>query len=429
MYKWVVDPNIAPYPILKPFGKYASVINGNTGTPWVDRATANPYEGKQLGTLTVYVNSGSHSSASSKTLYIPITDMDTLPYYNTVFGNPNADTWAEKYANNYTDQVVTGWKITAVVTDGTVKTYNEFVPNWETGYNFADRKCINKDIYSTTNPRVFAQGGNYYVPDGVTEITIEAYWGKAIYVGNNEYSYDRVNITLGNTGSAFAPAGTRSDNFNGATIATSIRGALTDANIDAKKTVYDYALVLVGNVQESVSNSDVKHATQDTRGFTIMSVDLDFDEEPDYCLEWQLGKGMGRQEIAPIRFDFLPVVVKDISRLLRPLSSASDNLSLNLVPVTKDLSFSMVVSTTSIAVVVTEKQLKILTMSFLVVISLCHHLPLARMSVQNIKLVTVQLTHWVVTSPVSISLVAIAMMLSHSMTTLTAISTVAALAQ
>ena len=319
MYKWVVDPNIAPYPILKPFGKYASVINGNTGTPWVDRATANPYEGKQLGTLTVYVNSGSHSSASSKTLYIPITDMDTLrydfgyrkiqlPYYNTVFGNPNADTWAEKYANNYTDQVVTGWKITAVVTDGTVKTYNEFVPNWETGYNFADRKCINKDIYSTTNPRVFAQGGNYYVPDGVTEITIEAYWGKAIYVGNNEYSYDRVNITLGNTGSAFAPAGTRSDNFNGATIATSIRGALTDANIDAKKTVYDYALVLVGNVQESVSNSDVKHATQDTRGFTIMSVDLDFDEEPDYCLEWQLGKGMGRQEIAPIRFDFLPVV-------------------------------------------------------------------------------------------------------------------------
>ena len=33
MYKWVVDPNVAPYPILKPFGKYASVINGNTGTP------------------------------------------------------------------------------------------------------------------------------------------------------------------------------------------------------------------------------------------------------------------------------------------------------------------------------------------------------------------------------------------------------------
>ena len=319
MYKWVVDPKVAPYPILKPFGKYASVINGNTGTPWVDRATANPYEGKQLGTLTVKVVSGSHSSAADKTLDIPITDMDTLrydfgyrkiqlPYYNTVFGNPEADTWSEKYANNYTDQVVTGWKITGVVTDGTVKTYNTFVADWQDGYNFADRKCIDKDIYSSTNPRVFAQGGNYYVPDGVTEITIEAYWGKAIYVRNNGNNYDRVNITLGKTGSAFAPAGTRGNNVNGATIQTSIRGSLTDANIDDKKTVYDYALVLVGNVQESVGKNDVLHATDATRGFTIMSVDLDFDEEPDYCLEWQLGGGMARQMIAPIRFDFLPVV-------------------------------------------------------------------------------------------------------------------------
>ena len=312
MYKWVVDPNVAPYPILKPFGKYASVINSNTGTPWVNRATANPYEGKQLGTLTVNVNSGSRSSAASQTLYIPITDMDTLhydfgyrkiqlPYYNTVFGNPEADTWEEKYANNYTDEVVTGWMITAVI-GGTKGT---FVADWQDGYNFADRKCTDKDKYSVSG-RVFAQGGNYYVPDGVTEITIEAYWGKAIYVRNDGDYYDRVNITLGTTGSAFAPAGTRDDNINGATVETSIRGALT--NIDAKKTVYDYALVLVGNVQESVGKSDVKHATQDTRGFTIMSVDLDFDEEPDYCLEWQLGEKMARQVIAPIRFDFLPVV-------------------------------------------------------------------------------------------------------------------------
>ena len=320
MYKWVVDPSIAPYPILKPFGKYASVVNGNTGTPWVNRATANPYEGKQLGTLTVNVNSGSHSSAASRTLSIPITDMDTLhydfgyrkiqlPYYNTVFGNPEADTWTEKYANNYTDQVVTGWKITAV-TGGTPGTFdNSSERAWENGYNFADRKCTNKDLYDVSE-RVFAQGGYYYVPDGVTAITIEAYWGKAIYVRNKDGYYDRVNITKASTGSPFAPAGTRANNVNGATIQTTTKlsDALTDANIDAKKTVYDYALVLVGNVQESVGKNDVKHATQDTRGFTIMSVDLDFDEEPDYCLEWQLGDNMARQIIAPIRFDFLPVV-------------------------------------------------------------------------------------------------------------------------
>ena len=300
MYKWVVDPNLAPYPILKPFGKYNSVIN-------------NP--GNQTGnSLSVTVQSGSGSSAADKTISIPITNMDPqnhdygyykiqLPYFNTVFGDPESDNWDEKYAGNYKSQVVTGWKIKSV----TGGTQGSFVANWETGYNFADRKCTDKDKFDVSG-RVFAQGGYYYVPDDVTAITIEAYWGKAIYVRNNENSYDRVNITLGNTGSSFAPAGTRGDKFNGTTVNTSIRGALTNTNIDAKKTVYDYALVLVGNVQESVGGNDIKYSATDYRGFTIMSVDLDFDEEPDYCLEWQLGSGMGRQVIAPIRFDFLPVV-------------------------------------------------------------------------------------------------------------------------
>ena len=313
MYKWVVDPNVAPYPILKPFGKYPSIINTNTGTPWFDRSTANEFEGKQLGTLSVIIKSG--GSAPDQHLFIPITDMDSLhydfgyrkiqlPYYNTVFGNPNGTTWEEKYAGNYTDQVVTGWK----VTDVNGGNEGSFVAHWQDGYNFADRKCTNKDLYSVSG-RVFAQGGYYYVPDGVTEITIEAYWGKAIYVRNKDGYYDRVNITVGNTGAAFAPAGTRDNNIPGATIqATSIKETLTADNIDAKKTVYDYALVLVGNVQESVGQKDVTHATEATRGFTIMSVDLDFDEEPDYCLEWQLGFQTKRQVIAPIRFDFLPVV-------------------------------------------------------------------------------------------------------------------------
>lgn len=314
MYKWVVDPSLAPYPILEPFGKYASVINGNTGTPWVNRATANAFEGKQLGTLTVTVKSGTHSSAANQTLDLPITDMDTLhydfgyrkvqlPYYNSVFGDPDGATWADKYASNYTDSVVTGWKVTAV----TGGNQGSFVADWETGYNFADRECTDKDLYSVSG-RVFAQGGNYYVPDSVTAITIEAYWGKAIYVSNDGNSYDRVNITSGNTGSHFAPAGTRTALGNGQTVyTTKIRDVID--NITVKKSVYDHAIVLVGNVQESNGNNAVTvTGDNSTRGFTIMSVDLDFDEEPDYCLEWQLGTGTTRNTIAPIRFDFLPVV-------------------------------------------------------------------------------------------------------------------------
>ena len=82
-----------------------------------------------------------------------------LPYYNEQFGNPNATTHAEKYGNNYTDKVVTGWKVTSV-TDGTPGT---FVEDWESGYNFADRYCTDKDLYAVSG-RVFAQGGYYYVP-------------------------------------------------------------------------------------------------------------------------------------------------------------------------------------------------------------------------------------------------------------------------
>ena len=39
-----------------------------------------------------------------------------------------------------------------------------------------------------------------------------------------------------------------------------------------------------------------------------MSPDFDFDNEPDYCLEWQLGINTNRYSICPMRIDFLPVV-------------------------------------------------------------------------------------------------------------------------
>ena len=68
--------------------------------------------------------------------------------------------------------------------------------------------------------------------------------------------------------------------------------------------VYDNAIVLVGNHQYRTGGEDIADASI---GFTIMSADLDFDNEPDHCLIWQLGIGTTRQSICPIRFDFLPV--------------------------------------------------------------------------------------------------------------------------
>ena len=356
--KWVLDPSIAPYPILKEWGMYPSVINPDPEYVWnpktnqkVSRATAEPYQGKKLGTISVTVNAGvkhAGTGATSTTLSsVVVMDMDTLnhdycyakiqlPYYNELFGDPTADAttqWDDRYGGNYKDYVVTGWKITSISegTPGTFKGYSfassggvsaaAVTPDvtsttaWEDGFNFADRNCTNKDLYSKSG-RVFAQGGYYYVPEGVTAITIEAYWGKAVYLHNKDYSLDRVNVAQGadggagaEYGTAFSPAGTLPSTFQGQTVQTTLQDAISQLTKSASLTVYDQAIVLVGNVQVKNRSQSVGRdkTASNSRPFTIMSIDEDMDNEPDYCLELQFRQKTDRPAIHPVRFDFLPV--------------------------------------------------------------------------------------------------------------------------
>ena len=315
--KWVLDPSIAPYPILKKWDKYSSIINldptrvwdprtedadGNSVTPhWVQRSSAKAWEGKSYSTLSVNINAGSHGSGS-KTKDITITDMDTLncdygyykiqlPYYNEVFGNPDGATHAAKYAGNYTDYVVTGWEIS-----GGSNAEN---------YNFADRNSY--------NGRIFAQGGYFYVPDGVTSISITAHWGKAVYLANRGYSIDRVKVTAGDyrkadktEASNFAPAGTVSNKFQGYDVYDDLQTAI--GALGSGPTVYDQAIVLIGNHQVKNGNNSVAGSSGNWHPFTIISADFDFDNEPDYCLQLQFRSNNDRPGIQPVRFDFLPVI-------------------------------------------------------------------------------------------------------------------------
>ena len=333
--KWVLDPNIAPYPILKKWGKYPSVINQDKEYTYnpdtkqkVSRASAPAYQGKKLGTLSVTVNAGSGhqgSGSTSKGIDCIVLDMDTLnfdygyakiqlPYYNEVFGNPEAADHANRYAGNYTDKAVTGWKIT-VVNGGTKGSFDGSSEKaWEDGYNFADRNCTSKDLYDTSG-RVFAQGGYYYVPEGVTAITIEAYWAnKVVYLHNNEHSLDRVNVASGGTtagaGTSFSPAGTLPTTFQGQSVYTTLQNAIGQLTASTSLTVYDQAIVLVGNLQVKNLSASVgrnKDNPGGNRPFTIMSIDKDLDNEPDYCFELQFRGGTDRPGIHPVRFDFLPI--------------------------------------------------------------------------------------------------------------------------
>ena len=317
MAKWVLETadrsieNPKPYPVLKHQGYYPSIINIDAEHA---HAEAERNKGGFLGTLSVTISAPSgwsnapfdaklldkngNETASSITITLNRTDKDEdrfnfnydkvqLPYYND-YGT-----------KNYTSKkVVTGWKITSI-NGGTPGTYSA-ADQWG-GYNFADRNCTNKDLYGTGGSnRVFSQGAYWDVPYGVTSITIEPYWGNAAYVADLYYDvvydgkYNRQNVEQLGTQVESSTA------FGGQTVKTSLKDAL--ATIQTKgSNVYDNAIVLFGNFHQNHINMEPFNKSTP---FTLMSVDLDNDHEPDYSLIYHDGD---RRNICPIRFDFLNI--------------------------------------------------------------------------------------------------------------------------
>lgn len=333
MAKWVLetaDRSISgrepyPYPILKAQGYYPSIINYDAINAPDSTSVGRNHGGKLPSprqTLSVTISgtktdggqtwpTGAGITTSSLELKRTDKDFDRfnynydkvqLPYYNDVG------------SGNYTgNRVVTGWKITAMgpsTEDADPYTSANYPTTGITDYpnhNYADRKSRNKDLY-TVSGRVFSQGAYFDVPYGVTSITIEPYWGKAYYIADLNYDVvykadytGKQNVTQ--TGTQVTLTGQNATRFNGQKVETSITRAL-DA-IDSNQglgglgpTVYDNALVLVGNLHLDVV------PLNGSRPFTMMSVDEDNDHEPDYSLIYH---HKGRSNITPIRFDFLAV--------------------------------------------------------------------------------------------------------------------------
>ena len=328
--KWVLEPtqigSSTPYPILKTPGKYPSVVN-------IDAANAEENQprnqGGKLGTLEVTIQmvgggavygppTGAAITNSDTTLII--TDKDTahfnfnyykvqLPYYN--------DVGTKNYTGN---RVVTGWKIVSI-TGGTAGTYSTgedvTYTNGEltaTPYNFADRNCTDKDLYSVSG-RVFNQGAYWDVPYGVTAITIEPYWAKCVYLADAyaDVVYNQAMGTAYNV--ANVGGGQKYTNGNSYTIAGESPKVFTDkgkaiakdnsglfqgvTGSPSSQTVYDYAVVLVGNYHFYGSlDADM------SKPYTVTSVDLDGDNEPDYSYILRFDS---RQKVHPVRVDFINI--------------------------------------------------------------------------------------------------------------------------
>ena len=303
MAKWVLDTSIKPYPILKTQGTYPSVIN---------------YEDADvLGALSVSISIGSGAPTGAS---ITI-DSKSLPIYDK---NP-----AKKHFNYYTvrlpyynevgtgncthNKVVTGWKITSLtggtqghfvkdVTDysGTTHGKDVYPP-----YNFADRNCTDKDKFGVSG-RVFSQGAYFDVPQGVTSITIEPYWGTAVYLSDptydvaypKGYGQDKA-VFVSAMGQRYSNSTAASINGDNQIVYTTFGDAL--GQIPTTGTVYDNAIVLVGNYHHYWAATSPYNGTN--KAFTVMSSDLNNDCEPDYGFIVQ--HGTNRQNICPIRFDFL----------------------------------------------------------------------------------------------------------------------------
>ena len=324
MMKWVLEPSqigsSTPYPILKTPGYYPSVVNidAKNATTQTERN-----KGGKLGTLTVNIvmDDGEQfekpegASITTSLLTLNITDKDPahfnfnyykvqLPYYN--------DVGTKNYSDN---RVVTGWKITSI-SGGTPGTFS--VPESDDGpadapnYNFADRNCTNKDLYSISG-RIFNQGDYWDVPEGVTAITIKPYWAKCAYVADdyrdvvyNTNMNTKYNVGTVGGGQWFQDNKDVTFTFKGEPLTlrvySAISNAITALSVNTAYTVYDYAIVLVGNYHQY--NGIKNGSSGNNQPYTLMSIDLDCDNEPDYSYILRFDS---RTFLHPLRVDFLSV--------------------------------------------------------------------------------------------------------------------------
>ena len=334
MAKWVMEPeqigSSTPYPILKTPGRYRSVVYiDDLQIDETNHTGRSSTTGSAMNTLAVTIEMGSGGAQfgpptgaeiTTSSLTLNITDKDPdhynfnyykvqLPYYN--------DVGTKNYTGN---RVVTGWKIVSITggTPGSFKTgdYATVDANGnitESAYNFADRNCTDKDKYSVSG-RVFNQGAYWDVPEGVTAITIQPYWAKCAYLAdpnadkvyNKEMGtgYDVPNVGGGQiytNGNSYPIAGENQMVFTdkGKAIATSNSGLFQGASGSSGHTVYDYAVVLVGNYHfYGDLDADM------SKPYTVTSVDLDGDNEPDYSYILRFDS---RKKVHPVRVDFINI--------------------------------------------------------------------------------------------------------------------------
>ena len=150
------------------------------------------------------------------------------------------------------EMILTGWKLTSVTQDGTkITTFVE-----PENQNYADPSDAAKDIDT-----VYAQEGWYVVPDEVTSITVEAVYGRAIYIRSpyDTMYYDEYHIFYygANDDGTTSLDGTATPYSSDSNYGTSeddavatLKRAYALMTADSSLTVYDTVFLLCGDLYE-----------------------------------------------------------------------------------------------------------------------------------------------------------------------------------
>ena len=257
------------------------------------------YKGKQVGTVSCTFNINGRSYTET----LPTTDMDVdnwdytwgkivLPFANEFSGWTLPASGSTAY-----DNIITGWEITSI-TGGTPG-------SWDGSYDLCNPDCTAKDLYANSN-YVWAQGGNYVVPTGVTAITFTAHIVRCVYLADSyvDIAYNGAYTQATNLGTQLT-----GDTYNGKAVYHSLSTAF--AQLEAKTNPADQAIVLVGNYHynQAINADGLPAAAQTTsysaKAVTIMSIDADNNQVPDYAFPQFHNIGSGRTNVPPLRFDFV----------------------------------------------------------------------------------------------------------------------------
>ena len=291
---WVLKKDLAPYPIVEHWATNTKkVIEAPTPSNILTEMGTNGYLG-----ITVKIGNNTYTqNASGQPYKLPITDMDEANFDYT---------WGKvvlPYANEFeinTDysRICTGWMITKVTKGST-----DYTASSITDYNFADRDNPQKDIYDDNNPYIFAQGGYYIVPYGVTAIEITANFATAYYLSDAQYEVGYKNDYSGATGlGGYVYNGNSNGSlFHNKTVYKDIATAM--AAMGETNNPHSQALVLVGNFHFGSSNSFSNYTK---KAVTLMSIDADNNQEPDYAL--YSVSTLNRPKTSPLRFDFMAMI-------------------------------------------------------------------------------------------------------------------------